>query len=458
MLNSVYEVLPVSLQNAAISLFGWKLKLQRYGVEYRRHKQWLRHTDSLPRSELKRIQDAELRKFLTLVHEQSPFYRELWAGVDMSSIQTTEDLSRIAVLTKDDLRRQMSRIRCGRGRLDIHVHTGGTTGTPLEVVFDRTDMERRMAMLDFHREKWGFRNGMARATFSGRTVVSRGSSVFWRHNGAMNQRLYSTFHLANDNLSKYVEDLQRFQPAMIDGFPTAIARVANWMAERGIRLHDPPKLVSTTSETLYEVQRESIAKAFGCLVSNQYASAEGAPFIVQCPAGGMHYDLRSGVIEVQDNGEILITSFTTKRTPLVRYAIGDRVELLSGDGTCSCGSGAPLVRSVLGRGQEYLVSRERGPVAVGLVDIFKKTPSVFLRSQILQRELDVVELLLVATGTDGGQEYYPVLEAEIKKRMGDAVRVDFKVVSDIPCEANGKYLYIKNLLPSAIREEARRQT
>ncbi len=453
--EKIYERLPLALQHAAISLYGGKLRLQRFGLEYLRHKQWLRKTDALSREELHRLQSEELVRFLRHVHQGSAYYRELWASTRWEDVRSATDLGRLPVVSKQQVRQNVERIRVGKGLLDISLHTGGTTGTPLEVTFMRADFERRMAMQDFHREKWGFFNGMRRATFSGRTMVTPGSRVFYRHNAALNQRLYSTFHLAEENLPSYIEDLDRFRPEMIDGFPTAITVIAEYMLRHGITLRHKPRVIWTTSETLYDVQREPIVRAFGCPAANFYASAEGAPFVVECPAGSLHHDLRSGVIEMPrspDEG-IVVTSFTTRRTPLVRYAIGDRIVPAADDSRCSCGSGNPLVKAVLGREQDYLVSPTRGRVGVGLVDIFKKTPSVFRRSQIVQRELGAVELLLVADNEAEARQFLPVLEVELRKRMGDEQRIEFRFVSDIPPERNGKYRYIKNLLaPSAPKE------
>ena len=112
-------------------------------------------------------------------------------------------------------------------------HTGGTTGTPLEIYFTEVDFQRRMAMLDFYREKFGFRNGMRRATFSGRIIVPTRykGKVFWRHNYFLQQKLYSTFHIKTDNIKYYVDDLDRFQPKMIDGFPYNPHKVVKSVAD-----------------------------------------------------------------------------------------------------------------------------------------------------------------------------------------------------------------------------------
>ena len=56
---------------------------------------------------------------------------------------------------------------------------------------------------------------------------------FWRNNYIDKIRYYSTFHMAPVNLPYYVEDLARFRPAFLCGFPSAIgelARLVRWRA------------------------------------------------------------------------------------------------------------------------------------------------------------------------------------------------------------------------------------
>ena len=248
------------------------------------------------------------------------------------------------------------------GKRGTVVRTGGTTGTPLRVVVTSPDFQERQARLAVFRERHGASLRMRRATFSGRVIVGSDGrpTRFWRHNWALNQRLYSSFHLRPEYLDRYIEDLEAFDPEWIDGFPSSIYAVAQHALDRGHVLSCRPVVAFSTSETLYDWQREAVREAFGCPMRNQYASAEGAPFVVECREGRLHADLRTGVFEHTADGDLLVTSFTTSGTPLVRYAIGDRIELV--EGTCACGDRNPLVAGIYGREQDSILSPERGPV------------------------------------------------------------------------------------------------
>ena len=90
---------------------------------------------------------ARLPAQLAFVQATSPFYRDLWEGVDVDGIRTVEDLQRLPFTEKDDLRRsqeaapplggtqgapleRIARIQC----------TGGTTGVPMRIGFTKSDL------------------------------------------------------------------------------------------------------------------------------------------------------------------------------------------------------------------------------------------------------------------------------------------------------------------------------
>jgi len=84
--------------------------------------------------------------------------------------------------------------------------------------------------------------------------------------------------------------------------------------------------------------RELLERVFKCKVYDQYASSEGAPFVTECENQVLHMELASGVFEHFEDGsdEVLVTSFTTHGTPLIRYRIGDSMTFSEKVKTCKC--------------------------------------------------------------------------------------------------------------------------
>lgn len=334
-LFALYRRMPVWIQNVLMSLYGAFLGVQRYGAYYQRALRSLQRLDKTDERLLRNIQNRRFLELLSYAAENSEFYKNLYKDVPLDKVRSVKDISMLPMVEKEDLRQNVEKAYTIKKRNAIVSHTGGTTGKSLEVYYTKKDMQERMAYLHEWEMSHGVKRRDKRASFNGREFISRDQEgkVFWRYNFIRRQMLYSTFDMTEENLPYYVKSLNSFKPAVINGFVSAIYEVASFIVKNGIRLSFRPKVVFTTSETLLPHHREMISQAFSCPVRDQYASSEGAPFITECECGRLHYNITTGVIEEYhtDMGtEMLVTSFQSHGTPLIRYRIGDLWELGGG--------------------------------------------------------------------------------------------------------------------------------
>jgi phenylacetate-CoA ligase len=450
--ESIYARLPAPLQSAAITVRGAQLARERYGAVYRRTLRELPGIFALPRAELEALQLRALRELVAYAARHSPYYREVLAGIDPASLRTLDDLRRLPVLEKETLRARAPEIYTLPLGDAIEGHTGGTTGTSIVVAYTRDDFQRRMAELDYFRGVHGARHRMRRATFNGKHVVGREGrgDVFWRTNHVLRQRFYSTFHLSRANLPRYVEDLERFRPQIIDGFPSCILDVADEVVRRGRPLSFRPVAIFPTAEPLYPHLRERLREVFGVEPRDQYASSEGAPLVTECPRGRLHALLHTGVFETDEAGDSLVTSFTTHGTPLIRYRIGDRIHV-DPEQRCDCGWEMPVVRQIEGRAIDYLYTPERGRVySPNLSNVVKNLPNAVVRAQFVQHAPHRVEVKLEvdAARFEPGRHTAIVVQ-EVRDRLGEAVQVDVRVVPEIERAGSGKFRMVLNLCGDA---------
>lgn len=184
------------------------------------------------------------------------------------------------------------------------------------------------------------------------------------------------------------------------------------------------------------------------LVSERETSIlrKGAPFITECKNRNLHYNLDTGIIEPleTDHGtEMLVTSFTSYGTPLIRYRIEDMVEF--SDRKCSCGNCHPLVEKIEGRQVDYLYSKERGKVSLShLADVIKGMPNCIIAMQFIQDKIDEIEIKLVVDEKKYKEQHEHMILEEMKYRFGESMRFIFVKVNEIPKESSGKYRLIKN--------------
>ena len=252
-LDKIYDSSPVFVQNLAVSLKGYSNNRERYGRDYREYRRFLKEFDTWSLEKQLAYQQDELVKFVRYAYENSPFYREFYKDVDIQTIKTVDDLKKLPVLEKETLRQHIEGISTNPDEPLMHSNTGGTTGKSLTVAMTYRDMKFRMAMLDHFKAKVGFEHRkMRRATFNGKHIVppSQKRKRFSRYNAACKQRIYSSFHITEENMKYYVEDLNRFKPHAIDGFFTSMCEIASYIERHNMQLTFTPKAIFPTSETL----------------------------------------------------------------------------------------------------------------------------------------------------------------------------------------------------------------
>lgn len=460
-LEAIYSQLPVSLQNLLISGQGLIFRGQRFGRNFQMDLEAAieRSRWAAPRIEEWQIKTA--RAFFAHAAETSPYWQARFADADFdpAKLRDIEDIRRVPVLEKEDLRKHADKIASSTYRQDqlIPVHTSGTTGSPIRVGFTLADMQARMAFLYRMFGLFDIVPFSKSVRFSGRALFPNAARnrVFWRMNYAANQMLMSSYDLHPDNLAIYVDRIASYRPELIDGYPSSIFVLARFINAQGRSGLISPKAVMTTAETLEEYQRSEIERAFGgCPVINQYASSEGAPFITQDTNGEMVVNTDTGIFEFVRPGtdepagsgeiaEMLVTSFTTHAYPLIRYRIGDTV-LLPSEPKRSAVWDMPVVEQVLGRQEDILYTPERGYIA-SLNKVFASAPASIKESQIIQLE-DTIFLIKVCVD-DAKKFSMDDMNApmkELRSRVGE-VEIRVEVVDHIPRGANGKLRAVVSL-------------
>jgi len=443
--NNIYQKSPIWIQNIFISVYGYLMFKKRYGKRYH---YWFNYYSKKDYSDISmelKNQETEFLRLFNFAVSNSEFYKKLYSKISISEIQSLSDLSKLPIIDKELLRASIASVYTVDEKDAITSFTGGTTGKSLQVRFTKEDFQKRMAYLDAFKSRLGIDPfKVKKATFSGRSLVyNNRTKVFWRHNHAYKQRLYSTFHLSQKNIPYYIVNLNAFKPEVLNGFVSALCEIAEYIKRNKIKLTFVPKGIFTTSETLLPIHRELLEEVFRTTVYDQYASAEGAPFVTECIEGNLHYNIDTGIIETDNNQQMMVTSFTTYGTPLIRYNIGDVIEFKNG--VCNCGSSHPLVSKIEGRKVDFLYSATKDKISLShLADVIKGNPNSIIKMQFVQAQYDSIDVLLVVDEALFVKEHETIILKELKYRFGESMTINLKKVIDIPKEKSGKYSVIKN--------------
>jgi phenylacetate-CoA ligase len=411
-------------------------------------------------------QDQQLRTLVEHAYDTVPYYRRLFdrRGLSPKHIEHQEDLGKIPLLTRRDIQENFENLwsrAFKRKRLRLG-HTSGTTGSPLEVLYDEGVVKMTYAMMD-RQYQWA---GVELSRTGDRIAVLRGNVIvpvaqkeppYWRYNYVHNQLLLSSFHLSTDNLHHYAAELRRFAPAVLDGYPSTLYILARYFSSRGERF--PVRAVITSSETLYDFQREMIEKSFECRVFDYYAAAERAIFAAECDHHkGHHICSEYGIAEILDSegkamapgesGVLVGTSLHNFGMPLLRY-VGNDVTAFKKT-QCSCGRRLPVMDDVATKAEDIIALRDGRMISPSvLTHPFKPMHSVEA-SQIIQEDYDVILIKIVPCG-DFGEAEYDHLVQEFKARLGGSVDVRIELTDTLARTKSGKFKWVISKVDKAIQ-------
>lgn len=447
-LMSIYNKSPIFLQNLFTTLQGYKLKKQRFGKEYKAALKEFSERDYSDTAALSAYQDERFAELVRYAFNNSPFYKEFYKDVNIDDIKGVGDIDKLPVLPKDTVRENIVKMYTLLPSEGFESNTSGTTGKTMKFYHTGKDKQRRMAYLDAFKMAHGFvPMKMKRASFNSSKIVPPGQKkkVFCRTNRAINQRFYSGFHCKGDNVKYYVENLNKYKPESLDGYPSALYEVAKYIVDNNVKMTFTPIGIFPTAETLLPHYKAMIEKAFGCPVRDQYASSEGAPFITECKNGQLHYCMDTGVIETDDDGNMLVTCFETHGTPLIRYAIGDRVVFAEDGKKCGCGSALPVVKRIEGRSLDFLQSKSNGRfTSVYLSLVSGDFANSVKAMQFVQNTADTVEINVCSDGSYDAETMNPIIIGKLNYSMGEDMNFVINVLDEIPKDKSGKFRFIIN--------------
>lgn len=451
----IYERLPIPLQTAALNFEAWRKKRLRYDEKTLSSRaEVFERLERAPREEIRAWQADKLRETLQHAWDQSPQHRRRFeaAGVHPRDLQTVDDLRAFPILDRQELV-DHNREFLAESERENHVRTActsGTTGSPLEIHWDRQSEWWNTAAYSHHRKWFGFEIGTPYASLTGRKIVplQQKGAPYWRRNHSANQLLLSSYHLSSETLPAYVEALDVFQPRMLEAYPSTAWLLARHLNELGRTL--PLDAVHLSSEPLLDFQREAIEKAFECRAFDYYGCSERSLAAGECEAhDGLHVFEPFGYTEILDDndepappgqyGRLVLTGFHNRLMPFIRYEIRDASAFIAGD--CPCGRTWRRISSVTTKAEDIIVTPDGRMLSPSTLHYPFMAVNTVEASQIEQNSADRLLIRLVAR--DGHRaEHTETIRKALSDRMGPGCTIDFDFVQEIPRGRTGKFRWV----------------
>jgi phenylacetate-CoA ligase len=398
--------------------------------------------------ELKKLQTRKLKAIIRQSINHVPYYKSLFkkAKITPDDIKSTEDLKKIPISHKELLVNQplgrivannMDLSRCFKWR------TAGTTGLTLS-----TYRTLHVRMLDhLLATRWQLECGTG--------LTDRRLSLGLDY--LVNPLLF-TFKMAialstSSSLRKQIEQIVRFKPKVILGYPSSLWILANELREREIQGIDI-ETIYTSGELLDENTRRRFREVFGGDTYDGYGAIEVGGVCTECiNHSGYHIWADSIIVEIVrdgevlspgEEGEIVVTNLSNHVMPFIRYNLRDLGLMLTENP--SCGNYLPLMKITSGRPQYVTqLSDDKQIPAWELISFLLFIQGV-KRFKLIQKDLNKFKIKIVKgagftneTIKDIQKKFISRLQLRLSKEKIKTVNIGVEIVDHIPKDKSGKF-------------------
>jgi phenylacetate-CoA ligase len=387
---------------------------------------------------------ARLRFSVRRAYRDTQYYRELFdrLGFDPEAEFSFDDFGRLPVLEREEVGRAgsslVSRTRASELKRDA---TGGSTGLPTVVWLGPEERGWRESGNEYPMERISVPQGTSVALLWGHhldPVVRQGLRERF-HDFESNTRWFDCFRLSPEILDRYHCELERWRPACILAYASALASLADHVLTNGYRPRYPTRCAVTGAEKLFAEQRARIERAFGRPVHERYGSRDiGAMAFQFDPTRSLSFDVdwTNVLLEPETEGEeasILVTKLHADGMPMLRYRVGD-VARFAGD--TRPGHPAFTLHEVLGRHTDRVwLPNGRWINGIQLPHLMKDHP--VREFMLIQRPDYSVELHLVPASGFGETSRASILQTVRENLPG--LPIQLIMIDEIPRSQANKW-------------------
>lgn len=413
----------------------------------------------LDRSGIEQVQLEKLRQLLKAAHTHAPWHRARMqaAGLRPDALTGLGDLRKLPRMDKQDAAAHRDDLVWHDVPGGAHrYNTGGSSGQPLIFHFGRTRQASDAAGRMRARRWWGVEPGEPEVYLWGAPVeLNKTDWVKTVRDRLINQLVLNAFAMSPARMDRYLDAIEAFAPHCIYGYASSVALLAAH-AREGRRKPRLPglKVVCTTGEPLFDHQRALIHEVFGAPVANEFGSRDIGFTAHETPQGQVLLMSESIILEVLDEagqpvapgemGEAVMTGLCSEAQPFIRYRTGDMVRMSTEPDRA--GRGLHVIAEIVGRRTDFLV-RADGAIMHALAGIYvmRATEGV-AEFKLVQHSLRDVEVLVVSNSRWAPASEHAI-DAGLRQRLGEDVRVTVRVVEHIAPEASGKHRYVVSHVP-----------
>jgi len=331
---------------------------------------WNEKMECMDLEEMKNLQSERLKKLTQYVYTNSKVYKDKFdkAGVSPSDIKGIEDIKKLPLSNKEDMRDNYPFklfSKPVKSIAEIHV-SSGTTGNPTVVGYTKDDLKIWSEAMARVLALSGAEPGDMIQIAYGYGLFTGGLGF---HYGALEMGL-TVIPCSSGQTKRQLKIMNDFKPRILGCTPSYCLYMAEEAREMGM---DPRKssweIGIFGAEPWSESMRKEIEATWNILATDVYGLSEiiGPGVAQECQhKTGLHIfsdlfypeviNLKTGK-EASDgeSGELVITTLTKTGIPLIRYRTRDIVSI--SHKKCKCGRTLPRISKIKGRTDDMIIVR-----------------------------------------------------------------------------------------------------
>lgn len=402
------------------------------GSAFRNQLKLLREQDACSPEQRQQLADQALIQYLKDAVQYTPFYSEFAKRAGIRTIETPDILFKFPIIDKETLIREGERLCDARYKNQRYlVSTGGTTGNQIHFYLSNDCYAKEWAFVAHFLSKHSISLNDRRLCLRGVEGIHQDSLI--GYNPLYKEQLISPFRLNVARIKAVLNEIQKFNPRWIHGYPSSVADFANILKSIGAEIPSI-KGVLLVSEKLHIDQKASISEMFGNNIATFYGLSERVIFAEKRDDTYYPNELY-GATELID-GELVGTGFSNRATYLIRYRTGDAAQ------TSDSQSRLVRIDEITGRwNREFLVGHKGERISMTALNIHCDVLNGVRRYQFFQSTPGKCTLkLMIDENFDAS--LIPKITNLFQAKVGTSLSITTQIVSDIPLTNRGKHRYI----------------
>lgn len=389
-----------------------------------------------------RTVQGKLEELLKHAANTTAFYADYKGGLE---------LHKFPIVNKIDYQQRWNDFVSSEYAKDPKCHlecTSGSTGTPLEIMYDQRKSRRRNAASIFLNTLADYRIGDRQAYL--RVWVNRVQKGFVERT-MMNLIPVNTENMDKEHLQAICELIARKRVKSIVGYASSLITLSAFIKDNQIDCSKcRVKSITPTSETMPPKVRALLQDQFKCTVSSIYGAEEFGTIGVQMKGGGDEYYVDTSgmyleVLKIDEDipakdgelGRLVITDLNNYAFPLIRYENGDVV--VRKTVKVKEGKYRQYFTQIYGRKSDLLYNTKGDTISPHYI-----TNKMWGIKNIRQWKFIQTGEQTYRFVINGKQADEAYIRSLICEELGADAEISFTYVDEIPVLSSGKRKYIEN--------------